>query len=38
MLIAYTKNANVAEMVRSDLPDAKLLEADLDRVLPAQAA
>ena len=34
VLIAYTKNANVAEMVRSDLPDAKLLEADLIGYFP----
>ena len=34
VLIAYTKNANVAEMVRSDLPDAKLLEADLIAYFP----
>ena len=36
VLIAYTKNANVAEMERSDLPDVALLEADLIGYFPAQ--
>jgi glutamate dehydrogenase len=35
VLIAYTKNANVAEMVRSNLPDEPLLEADLLAYFPA---
>ena len=34
VLIAYTKNTNVAEMVRSDLPDDLLLHRDLRRLLP----
>ncbi|MGH9272570.1 MAG: NAD-glutamate dehydrogenase domain-containing protein, partial [Ilumatobacteraceae bacterium] len=34
VLIAYTKNANVAEILRSDLPDAAVLEADLDAYFP----
>ena len=36
VLIAYTKNANVAEMERSDLPDVALLEADLVDYFPTQ--
>ena len=36
MLIAYTKNANVAEVVRTDLPEVDLLEADLRRLLPVR--
>ena len=36
VLIAYTKNANVAEMERSDLPDVPLLEADLLDYFPTQ--
>ena len=35
VLIAYTKNTNVAEMVRSDLPDDPLLEGDLVNYFPA---
>jgi glutamate dehydrogenase len=35
VLIAYTKNANVAEMVRSNLPDEPLLERDLLAYFPA---
>ena len=35
VLIAYTKNANVAEMVRSDLPDAELLVGDLIGYFPS---
>ena len=35
VLIAYTKNTNVAEMVRSELPDDPLLEADLVDYFPA---
>ena len=35
MLIAYTKNTNVAEMVRSDLPDDPLLDGDLVGYFPA---
>ena len=34
MLIAYTKNTNVAEMVRSDLPDDPLLSGDLVDYFP----
>ncbi len=34
VLIAYTKNANVAEVTRSDLPDALLLEDDLVAYFP----
>ncbi len=34
VLIAYTKNANVAEMVGTDLPDAPLLVDDLVRYFP----
>ncbi len=34
VLIAYTKNSNVAEMVRSDLPDDPLLAADLVDYFP----
>ena len=36
VLLAYTKNGNAAEMVRSDLPDAALLEADLLAYFPAR--
>ncbi len=36
VLIAYTKNANVAEMVRSSLPDDAWLEADLLAYFPAE--
>ncbi len=35
VLIAYTKNANVAEVGRSDLPDVALLEHDLHDYFPA---
>ena len=35
VLIAYTKNANVAEVVRSDLPDVALLGRDLRDYFPA---
>ncbi len=35
VLIAYTKNANVAEVVRSDLPEVALLELDLLRYFPS---
>jgi glutamate dehydrogenase len=35
VLIAYTKNANAAEVVKSDLPDVDLLEADLLEYFPA---
>ena len=38
VLIAYTKNANVAEMVNSRLPDDPALEADLLAYFPARAA
>ncbi len=34
VLIAYTKNANVAELVRSNVPDEPLLEADLLAYFP----
>ena len=34
VLIAYTKNANVAEIVQTDLPDVALLEADLVDYFP----
>ena len=34
VLLAYTKAANVAEMVRSDLPDDPYLEPDLVRYFP----
>jgi glutamate dehydrogenase len=34
VLIAYTKNTNVAEMARSDLPDDPLLTADLAGYFP----
>ena len=34
VLLAYTKSANVAEMVRSDLPDDPYLEPDLVRYFP----
>ncbi len=34
VLLAYTKTANVAEMVRSDLPDDAYLEPDLVRYFP----
>ena len=34
VLIAYTKNTNVAEMVRSDLPDDDLLSKDLVGYFP----
>ncbi|MGB8861113.1 MAG: NAD-glutamate dehydrogenase domain-containing protein [Ilumatobacteraceae bacterium] len=36
VLLAYTKTANVAEMVRSDLPDDPYLEPDLVRYFPAR--
>ncbi|MET0325215.1 MAG: NAD-glutamate dehydrogenase domain-containing protein [Ilumatobacteraceae bacterium] len=36
VLIAYTKNANVAEMERSDLPEVSLLESDLVRYFPSE--
>ncbi len=35
VLIAYTKNANVAEVTRSDLPDAELLRKDLLAYFPS---
>jgi glutamate dehydrogenase len=35
VMIAYTKNANVAEMLDSDLPDDPWLEPDLVRYFPA---
>ncbi len=35
VLIAYTKNANVAEIMRSNLPDEPLLERDLLAYFPA---
>ena len=35
VLIAYTKNANVAEVVKTDLPDTAVLEADLVDYFPA---
>ena len=35
VLIAYTKNANVAEVTRSDLPDAALLAKDLVDYFPS---
>ena len=35
VLLAYTKNANVAEIVLSDLPDNRYLEADLVRYFPS---
>ena len=38
VLIAYTKNANVAEVVKTDLPDVAVLEADLVELLPARPA
>ena len=34
MLLAYTKTANIAEMLRSDLPDDPYLAADLVRYFP----
>ena len=34
VLIAYTKNANIAEIMKSDLPDDPVLEADLVRYFP----
>jgi glutamate dehydrogenase len=34
VLIAYTKNANVSEVTRSDLPDVALLEEDLAAYFP----
>ena len=34
VMIAYTKNTNAAEMVRSDLPDAVLLADDLTEYFP----
>jgi glutamate dehydrogenase len=36
ILIAYTKNANVAELVRSNLPDELLLERDLIAYFPSE--
>ncbi len=36
VLLAYTKNGNTAELVRSNLPDANLLEADLLEYFPAR--
>ena len=38
VLIAYTKNTNVAEMVRTDLPDAPAFEDDLVDYFPHPAA
>ena len=38
VLIAYTKNTNVAEMVRSDLPDDLLLHRDAIDYFPTAAA
>jgi glutamate dehydrogenase len=34
VLIAYTKNANVAEITKTNLPDVALLEADLTSYFP----
>jgi glutamate dehydrogenase len=34
VLIAYTKNANVAEVAKTDLPDAAVLDADLVDYFP----
>ncbi len=34
VLIAYTKNANIAEIMKSDLPDDPMLEGDLIRYFP----
>jgi glutamate dehydrogenase len=36
VLIAYTKNANVAEMVKTDLPDIPTLERDLLAYFPRE--
>jgi glutamate dehydrogenase len=36
VLIAYTKNANVAELVRSNVPEEPVLEADLLAYFPSQ--
>jgi glutamate dehydrogenase len=36
VLIAYTKNANIAEMVNSNLPDDSALEGDLLAYFPAE--
>ena len=36
VLIAYTKNANVSEVQRSDLPDMALVEADLLDYFPTE--
>ena len=36
VLIAYTKNANVAEVQKSDLPDMALVEADLLDYFPTE--
>ena len=36
VLIAYTKNANVAEMERTDLPEVDLLTADLVGYFPSE--
>ena len=36
VLIAYTKNANVAEVQKSDLPDIALVEADLLDYFPTE--
>ena len=36
VLIAYTKNANVAEVQKSDLPDVPLVEADLLAYFPTE--
>ena len=35
VLIAYTKNANIAEIMKTDLPDAPALEEDLEMYFPA---
>ncbi|CAN5803810.1 NAD-glutamate dehydrogenase [soil metagenome] len=35
VLIAYTKNANIAEIMKSDLPDDEVLADDLLRYFPA---
>ena len=38
VLIAYTKNANVAEVVKTDLPDVARARGRSRRLLPARAA
>ena len=34
VMIAYTKNANIAEILQTDLPDASLMQADVVRYFP----